>query len=347
MNKKYLMYSLFIAVLTFNSLSFSMYNAPKVIYYGSKILATSALPVGMTGLVYKALKDTEKECAGLPDVKSHSPIAQEWGEGIIKELGYYKYDISLKCGTKWASFSHKNKKYIIFPSFREVFKLEVALEQQKNAQRWQKMTWYEKIKTSFFEMPDQDFLTMSNCDQYIDEQNMSFKHEMGHIVANDCENSVRMKLAIPIAVETVYLGTNYAFNKLRKISPPTTIIKSLGRSGLAFAGIVPKILCNRYIFGTYYRTHSRYREAEADRFACDAATRQELEAFYGFHKYHEQMLLKKICEEKQITPQEVTEKMLRSEHDKFDFHHSCSADRAAETQKFIDKWDAKHPKDNC
>jgi len=340
MNKKYVSYSLLIGFLTFNSLSFSMHNAPRFIYYGSKALASSALPLATMVILHKVAKDEEEKIADLPDVKSKSPIVQEWAESIIEKSGCSKDDFSLKYGESWASFSNANAKYIRIPMIESLL-LESALQQKRNANRWQRMTIFEKFEESLFGSFDEPMVSMENYNQHIDESSMVLKHEIGHIVANDGENSRRMKLAIPIAIETVCFGTSFAFNKLCKISPPKTIMKSLMRSGLAFGGIIPKRLC----FFPIYFTYSRYREAEADKFACEnAETKKELEASYAYWRLSEEDFEKKCCSE-QLASTDLTEIDLRSKYKAFDPGHPYPADRADMVQKYINEWDAKHSGD--
>ncbi len=336
MNKEY--GALLMASLISSTLLFSMHNAPKFIYYGSKILATSALPFVTMSILHKAAKATEEEIASLPDVKSKSPIVCEWAEDIIGKAGGSQYDISLKYGEQWASGSHKNKKYIKLP-FTESLLLESALKQRRNANLRQKMTFFEKFKEDFFGSSDEAVIT--NYDQYIDESSMVLRHEIGHAVANDAENAQRMKLGIPVGLETICFGATYTFNKLCKISPPKTIMKSLGRSVLVFGGIIPKALCFPHIYFAY----SRYLETEADKFSCEnAETIKELEAFHGRRKRH-QTDFERQCHLEQLVHKELTEADLRSKHKKFDPCHPYPADRADMVQKYINEWDIKHPGD--
>jgi hypothetical protein len=341
MNKKYLIYTLLVGFLTMSSISFSMRNMPKIIYYGSKIVASTAIPVFIAKSLYEDEKKTEEEIAAMPDVKSKDPIIQEWAEGIIQELGCSQYDISLKYGEGWAACSNKNKNYIRLP-FEKSFLLESALREQRNANHWQKMTFFEKFKEKLFGLfEENELIEAQYCDQYIDRSSTSLKHELGHIVAHDCQNATLIKLAIPIAVETVCAGVTYNFNKLCKISPPKTIIKSLGRSALAGAGLLPKVTSSLFI----YQAHARHRETQADKFACEnAATKKELEARYFDLKSHGSQF-EQHCRSKLEGQRELTEKELRSEYAKFDSLHPYPADRTEMVQEYIGRWDAKHPED--
>src|SRR5438477_7680373 len=115
MNKKCLVYTLLVGFLATSFVSFSMHNMPKVIYYGSKVLASTAIPVYGMNSMYKGKKEKEEELAALPDVKSIDPIAQEWAETIMEDLGCSQHDISLKYGKAWYSCSINEKKHIVLP----------------------------------------------------------------------------------------------------------------------------------------------------------------------------------------------------------------------------------------
>lgn len=342
MNKNYRTYSLLMGFLSLSSLSFSMGNVPKIIYCGSKIITKGILPFVAMREVYKVSKVSAKKAADLPAVQSESPMVQEWAENIIQQAGVCPAGVSLKYGSDWSSESYNSEKNIMIP-FAESILLESALRKQRNEHNWSKMSFFEKAQNLFFG-PNEGYayFNIKNHDQYVDQASMILKHEVGHIVANDCKNAMRMKLVMPIVIEAACSGVTYNFNRLCKISPPKTIMKSLGRSTFAFVGLVPKAICSSVI----YRPYFRYQETKADKFACEnAATKNELEAFYGFFKGIELNLLKKTCKLSQLTHEEVTEKMLRLEHDVSDFHHPYPADRADMVQKYIDKWDAEHPED--
>ena len=185
------------------------------------------------------------------------------------------------------------------------------------------------------------FIKIKNYDQYIDQSSMALKHELGHIVANDGENYRRAVLAVPIAMEAVCFGATYNFKKLRKILPPKTIIESLGRSVFAFSGLIPKVVCSLGIIKAY----AQYQETQADKFACEnAATKKELEVCCLYWK-NQQIQFEQDCHSKLAQQQGLTEKELRSQHDKFDSVHPYPADRAKMAQEYSDRWDVEHPED--
>ncbi len=99
------------------------------------------------------------------------------------------------------------------------------------------------------------------------------KHEIGHLRGKHTKKKIVAWALAPLAIQTLFNTMNHGAKKILGMnSAPKTIPGLIGRSSLAFGGIVPKILMG--IGGILL--YNRHQEWQADRYACKHATKQEL-----------------------------------------------------------------------
>jgi hypothetical protein len=287
MNKKHLIYTILAIFLTTCKPSVAMYGA---IFKTARAVGVTALPVyglDKVNATNKCFEDSNKEVIPF----SHIAI-EEWGREKMKQLEVPDAEsLSFKYNLGWST----NGKKISVPE-DECNELNDALKFNKS--------FFSKI----------GFLR-GNEDKLVACHSMILKHEICHIINKDPQSQMYALAAIPLGIEVVSFGATKAFRKLCNMqTQPKMFLKTMLRSGVAIGAIGPKMLMG----GLGQAAFSRYKEVEADKFACEhAESRLELTEYANFFEARE------------------TKAAL------FDTH-PCHADRREMVERYIAKWDAEH-----
>ena len=125
----------------------------------------------------------------------------------------------------------------------------------------------------------------------------SIKHEVCHLRAQHVKKHIFATALTPLAVQAACSTVSYGAKKLfRMNSTPKTIPGLIGRSSLAFGGIVPKTLMGIVGLSLY----TRHQESQADRYACKHATKQELIAARDLFQGWGNGWINKFCNKKDL-----------------------------------------------
>jgi hypothetical protein len=185
-----------------------------------------------------------------------------------------------------------------------------------------------------FESPD-----CQESQEAIALSSIILKHEVWHLLNKDCQKRICSLVAIPTIVQAGCSAVTYGFNKIFKIKPPKTVVRTLGRSLVAVAAMAPKYILSEKT-ATFYR---REQESAADRFACEhAASRLELEEFCEVHYKDYKEMESFLMKYEAFAALDIVERDMRMRSLQINDDHPYCIDRAAMGLYYLKKWDEEH-----
>jgi hypothetical protein len=321
MNKNYLQYAL-ILLFTYMSPSFAMGGN---VFKLTRLVGVTTLPAYGLYKANKAKNDAKEYVEGL-EIVEECPV-KNWFDEEKKKLDIPSLEtVSLVkspdwMGCEWAA----NNNVVIIDRNRKNRLNDMLLgdlEEEKNIY----------LKTT------------------IPQNAMVLKHEFGHIVYKDGQNTRYALAIIPVGIELLSFGATTAFRKLFNVQNPKTLLQSRLRSCCSIGAIVPKM----WMGSAAFIVGKRYQEYRADKFACEhAESRLELEEFAKYFKTYEfsdsdlETWIKRgfITQDEAIALKNKSNMQLRWEDFKKDKNHPARIDRVEMIEGYIDQWDRDHSYD--
>lgn len=317
MNKKYLVYSFSIMLLMACNPSFSMY---KWIFRGAKTVGKVTLPILGGALAYEQYKGYDKFCQ---DINTNGPVSAINNAPLLLLGGIKAVDKPVPVEVeKWIrknmeqhgdSSLQTSPIALIAGDIPAAAVFEVLTIGAERA---------EELNNALQNKAD-------NSKAIVDENAMILRHEIKHMINHDSKKgSMYATGLVPIAVEAACSGTTYVFNKICGIEAPKRFLGMALRSSVAIGSIAPKLALN-FASIVFYK---RYREAQADKFACEhAETKEELEEFAKFFKKYENPAL--------ASKSRTEVRLLEAQRYPI---HPAPIDRREMVESYINKRDKEH-----
>jgi len=295
-NIQYAISAMFIVIIGITNHSFSM----------DKYTAIGAAILPISGAIIGTYKYREYKHDLTQEVKKH-----RWPQPAINWIEKIKYDVGIQSPIEYVRFDNSGTQISGFCTTQDYI---IAGD-------------YETVGAINHLVQKRD--TTNDEDVDLAGKSVLIKHEFGHIHSNDSWKKIKMSFIMPAAIQAGFSSANYCFTKIFASANLKTPINLYTRSAAAIIALWIKITIWEIGEKAYYR----HLEKNADQFALEHATRQEIEAFIKIIRENEQEMLQN-SDYKYIAhdPAEVKKTFFFGKDP-----HPFPADRIAMAEKYLKK----------